>query len=50
MHDDKEWYMVAISQYPIASYPDADLLNIHDKEHTIGDYPRDNVYYEDEDS
>ena len=38
MHDDKEWYMVAISQYPIASYPEADLLNIHDKEHTIGGY------------
>ena len=38
MHDDKEWYMVAISQYPIASYPEADLLNIHNKEHTIGGY------------
>ena len=38
MHDDKEWYIVAISQYPIASYPEIDLLNIHDKEHTIGGY------------
>ncbi len=38
MHDDNEWYMVAISQYPIASYPEADLLNIHDKRHQIGGY------------
>ena len=35
MHNDKEWYMVAISQYPIASYLDEEWLNIHDTEHDI---------------
>ena len=38
MHDDKEWYMVLISQYPIASYIDKSLLNIHNDIYHIENY------------
>ena len=38
MHDDKEWYIVVISQYPIASYVDKTLLDIHHNTYKIGNY------------
>ena len=38
------WYLVLISKYPIASYPEMDLLNIHQTTYQIGDY---NVIYAD---
>ena len=42
MHDDKEWYMVFISQYPIASYNNSSLLNIHKTSYSVNGY---NVVY-----
>ena len=38
MHDDKEWYIVAISQYPIASYIDESMLDIHQDIYHINNY------------
>ena len=38
MHDDKEWYIVVISQYPIASYLDKSLLDIHQDIYKLGPY------------
>ena len=38
MHDDKEWYLVFISQYPIASYVDESVLNIQTTKYNLNSY------------